>query len=224
MNAAAREDASAGVGGLEPGLSATACACEDRTAPSQAVEPAASAISCGSPASASAPRQVPPVAREVEAGTHRREDLTERAPAEPLLRRGTDPHRRPHVALPLALGVVPSVPAQHRQAHHPPTDGHRAHLGDSTSHREVIHVYGQTGSNQKSTVRCSVIRPALLDGAPAPQPETASAQPRSTVRAAFSCWASVGNVGVPSTVGSFSAAALSRVPFSSMASMRTGRA
>lgn len=58
----------------------------------------------------------------------------------------------------------------------------------------------------------------------APQPGTASAQPRLTVSLAFSVCPSVGNTGVPSTVGSFSAAALSRVPSSSMASKRTGRA
>lgn len=56
------------------------------------------------------------------------------------------------------------------------------------------------------------------------QPETALAQLRSTVRLAFSVCAFVGNVGVPSTVGSFAAAALSRVPSCAMASMRTGRA
>jgi hypothetical protein len=55
-------------------------------------------------------------------------------------------------------------------------------------------------------------------------PETAFAQPWVTVSFAFSSCASVGNCGVPSTVGSRAAAALSRVPSCLMASMSTGRA
>lgn len=86
--------------------------------------------------------------------------------------------------------------------------------------------FGPDGSRECCGHRCEARTGGRTPGQdrPGPQPGTASAQPRLTVSLAFSVCASVGNVGVPSTVGSFSAAALSSVPSFSMASMRTGRA
>lgn len=72
--------------------------------------------------------------------------------------------------------------------------------------------------------RCPFAAQLMGDGDHPSRPETAFAQPWVTVSFAFSSCASVGNCGVPSTVGSRAAAALSRVPSCLMASMSTGRA